>query len=259
MEDYKIYINNEELIEKLEKIHIKKQKLKEKYDIMFGYSPYIVELSGLPRTGKTVTSKRIADFFHEGGFTVGKTIEPAQIIKDTMPMEIVSNMTPLQFNDTTLNISRKQLYELMRHDNDLIIQDRGVIDNYFWYQMLYNEGKISIDRYKKILAKLEDDLLLIDEVYLLTADPKEVVLRDYLNAIYLEERKKTNIERVSLLYKGIMSLLESLPNQDNIKLIDTTNMSEIDLAIDLTDDIMDGMEYKLHNGRRRTKSGFDIK
>ena len=46
-------------------------------------------------------------------------------------------MSNLEFNDKTLEVSRKSLEIAKKKNSDIILMDRGIIDNYFWYQMLY--------------------------------------------------------------------------------------------------------------------------
>lgn len=56
MENYRKYFTGEEeLLFKLEQLHRKKQKLKELLDNKKEINPFVVELCGLPRTGKTVS------------------------------------------------------------------------------------------------------------------------------------------------------------------------------------------------------------
>ena len=93
-------------------------------------------------------------------------------------------MSRVEFNDKTLEISKREL-ERLKNDpkNTIIIQDRGVIDNYFWYQMMYEDGTISEEQFKEILKSLPIDLQMMDKLYVMTALPEEIITRDYRNSI----------------------------------------------------------------------------
>lgn len=247
METYKEYIHDERLIRDLEGLHRKKQELREIITNTKDVEPYVVELAGLPRTGKSVTVERLADFFKFGKINVVKTTEPAQIIKDTHTVAELEAMTKVDFNNKTLEISRRELERLKSNpSNSIILQDRGVIDNYFWYQMMYEDGLLTDDEFKEILKSLPIDLAMMDKLYVMSADPKEIIFRDYQNAIYLEPRKKTTLEGVTKLKDGFDKLLSNVQDERIIKL-DTTYMDEKYTAINIAFDIMDGMAKKIKN------------
>lgn len=239
---YKKYIKDQNIINKLEYINEKKYNLKKIIEENDGrIDPFIVELAGMPRTGKTVCLEKILEFFLKGNFRVKKTKEPAQILKEKYDTTKFSN---LEFNDKTLEISRYELNNCIADNPSIILQDRGVFDNYIWYQMMYEKGEIDLNTYKSRFKQLKNDLEMIDKLYLMVADPNIIVERDYINQIYLEERKKTTIEGVKELKNGMNDLIETIDN-DCFRYVDTSYLSEINTAIYITDDILDGMTKKL--------------
>lgn len=191
MNEYRKYFkNNEQLLTKLEMLHNKKYVIKKLIDSETNIEPFITEFSGLPRTGKSSSLARVYDFFKQANIKIEKTTEPAQIIKDSMSKEVVSKMTNLEFNDKALEISKKELNGTINQKPAIIIQDRGVIDNYFWYQMMYEEKKINEEQYEKILLNLYKDIITVDQLFIMVAEPQVIIFRDYINQIYLEDRKK---------------------------------------------------------------------
>lgn len=85
MTDYQKYFRNkEEILKKLEELHAKKYRLKSLLNSCHSIEPFITEFSGLPRTGKSRSIERIYEFFKMADIAVEKTIEPAQIIKESM-------------------------------------------------------------------------------------------------------------------------------------------------------------------------------
>ena len=246
---YKKYIKDEELIKKLELLHEKKYKLKEWMDRKKEESkifeklkePYIVELAGMPRTGKTVSSERVFEFFKMANFTVLRTKEPAQIVKERYDTRNLSN---IEFNDKTLEISKEQLSDCISQNPDIILQDRGVFDNYIWYQMMYERGEISYKTYLEKMSNLNESIEKTDSLYLMTADPEIIVQRDYTDQIFLEPRKKTTIENVKMLRNGMNNLVSNIDSNKLIHL-DTSNITEVDTAIIISNDIIIGMTKKL--------------
>lgn len=239
---YKEYINDKLLLEKLEKLNEKKYNLKKLIDSnKVEKQPYVVELAGMPRTGKTVSIEKIFEFFLHANYRVMKTKEPAQIVKETYDISILSN---LEFNDKTLEISKIELSQCKDNKPDIILQDRGIIDNYIWYQMMYERNEISLETYNEKLSSINIDLKEIDQLYLMIADPKVIIMRDYINQIYLENRKKTTIEGVTKLKNGMENLSKKI-NSSNFYQIDTTSLTEIDTSILISNSIIDGMTKKL--------------
>lgn len=238
---YREYIKDSELVCKLERLHEKKYRLKELIDKQKEKETFVVELAGMARTGKTVSTERIFEFFKMANYTVLRTKEPAQIVKERYDITKLSNV---EFNDKTLEISREQLDEFLSRKPDIILQDRGVFDNYIWYQMMFERGDIDEKMYLSKMANINDVIHEDDQLYLMTADPKIIVARDYSDQIFLEPRKKTTIEGVSKLRDGMINLLDRI-HQDNIYIVDTSNLSEIDTAVIISENIIDGMTKKL--------------
>ena len=251
MENYSKYFrNHRELLEKLEALHQRKYELKKMIESS-STKPFVIEFSGLPRTGKSSSIDRVYNFFKQAGIKIEKTTEPAQIIKESMTKIEITKMSNVEFNNKTLEISKKELQRRINQNPTIIIQDRGVIDNYFWYQMFYAEGKIDDELYEQVLLQLAQDILNVDQLFIMTANPEIIVFRDYINQIYLEDRSKTTIERVAKLKEGfeqLMPFLKVKMPEKNLISLDTSNMTEIDTSIFIADTMITGIERKLSRG-----------
>lgn len=197
----------------------------------------------MPRTGKTVTTERVFEFFKMADYKVLRTKEPAQIVKERYDTKSLSGV---DFNDKTLEISKEELDYCKLQKPDIILQDRGVFDNYIWYQMMYERGQISYDTYlekvKDINGVVEDNDLL----FLMTAKPEIIIQRDYLAQILLEPRKKITVEGVSQLKQGMFNLYNKM-KVEGVVLLDTSYIDETETAINISDTIIDGMRLKLKN------------
>lgn len=247
MEDYKKYfVGHEARLNELEKLHKRKDLLKKKLE-KEKLENFSIELSGLPRTGKTNTVNRIYDYFKMGDIDISKLEEPAGIIKEKYTCDEISNFTRVDFNDKTLEISRELLEkEKNKGKNSIIIMDRGVIDNYFWYEMMYEDNILTKDEFYKKISNLEEDISKINQLYVLFSEPNTIVYRDYLNEIYLEDRKKTTLEGVSKLRDSYYNLLPLIKNNNiDLEVLDTTGLKEMDTSIKITNHILDGIDKKL--------------
>ena len=247
MADFSEYFKgNEKRLKRELELHKKKLLLKEKLKNSENIDSYVVELCGLPRTGKTNATQRVFSFFKYGGIDVKVSEEPAYLVKNSVSNEKLKQMSKLDFNDKTLEVSKTNL-EIIKKDNPtIILMDRGIIDNYFWYQMMYQDNIINKETYEDRLQDLYFDLSKIDRLLLFLADPKVIIKRDYLNEIYLDERSKTTIDGVTKLKKGYETLLKDIEYMsDNIQTYDTTYCDEINMAMDISETIMDDLDKKL--------------
>lgn len=247
MTNYETYFKgNEERLAILELLHEKKKLLKENLSYGTYNDSYVVEICGLPRTGKTNSTQRIFSFFKSGDIDAKVAEEPAYLVKNSISSEKLKQMSRLEFNDKTLEISKENLNKLKEVNPTIILMDRGIIDNYFWYQMMYQDNIIDKTTYEDKMENLYFDLSNIDKIYLFLANPNTVIQRDYLNEIYLDDRKKTTIEGVKKLSRGYESLFPIIKYMKaNIEIYDTTNLDEIKVAIDLANSIMDDLNKKL--------------
>lgn len=240
---YRNYITDKERLEKLELLHKKKYELKALIDKQKEKTPFVVEFAGMPRTGKTVTTERVFEFFKMADYKVLRTKEPAQIVKERYDTKRLSGV---EFNDKTLEISKEELDYCKLQKPDIILQDRGVFDNYIWYQMMYERGQISYDTYLKKIKDMNEVVEDNDLLFLMTAKPEIIIQRDYLDQIFLEPRKKTTVEGVSQLKQGMFNLYNKM-KVEGVALLDTSYIDETETAINISDTIIDGMRLKLKN------------
>ena len=244
---YENYIVCPELKRKLEELHEKKYELLELINKRKSKGEeiptYIVELAGMPRTGKSVCTEKVKEFFRYARYDVLRTQEPAEILKNRYGS---MDFTKLEFNDKTLEVSKEQLEELKKENPHIILQDRGVFDNYIWYQKMYENNDINFETYLSKTRNINSALLLDDQIFLMVADPEVIIQRDFDTEIFLEKRKNTTIDGVTQ-YRNSMDNLLTRVNNDNIKMIDTSFITPQETAIIIADNIINGMTKKLIN------------
>lgn len=77
----------------------------------------------------------------------------------------LKNKSGIDYCDFISSVSRQKLSAAKCGKSDIIIQNRGIIDIYFWYQYLFKEGYINIEDYKLILECLSNDLKDVDKIF----------------------------------------------------------------------------------------------
>ena len=85
---------------------------------------------------------------------------------------------------------------------------------------------------------------MLDQLYFMTARPEVIVQRDYMDQIFIEDRKKTTIEGVTMI-KNSMDHLRNRVDSNKLIDLDTTGINEIETSIIISDTIMNGMIKKL--------------
>lgn len=76
--------------------------------------------------------------------------EPAnQINTKYKDQNELKKLNDIKFNDLTLSIAVDSLKSAQGSDSDIILMDRGILDNYIWYDMYYQEGKLAAKEYDK--------------------------------------------------------------------------------------------------------------
>ena len=90
-------------LEKIKKSLIKRNKIK---DIISSekVEPYVIELCGLPKTGKTLCIEKIKEFFSKQGITVKVLDDPVT----DLTYKNVRNMPSLKFNDHMIEAIKKE-------------------------------------------------------------------------------------------------------------------------------------------------------
>lgn len=243
-----IYSNNEERLEKLCELHNKKLELLRLKSSIEYSEPYIIEFTGTPRAGKTSCANNIKDFFKKSGFRVEMLEEPAGQINDRIKnQEELKRMNEVEFNNLTLQIACDSLSKAKNSDSDIIIMDRGVLDNYIWYDMFYRQNKISFEDYCKYFnVEILKHSGMIDMLISTYINEKEAIKRDFLNSISLEPRRKVNEEKLIEFNISLITTLTRFENLvGNIRNLDTEEISIVDSSITLADNIITGYEKKL--------------
>lgn len=237
------FIGKDERLAKLKDLDNKKKELNSLRE-RFGplTKPLVVTLSGTPRAGKTTTIESLYEFFKKTGINTKRLEEPAGLIYATLKnreekQKLLKDR--VGFVDKQYSLGVEYIGNNL-NGSDLILCDRGIIDPFIWYDMYYQIGMISREKYLEFLNKLKDPKNYVDYFYGLYADEKEAMKRDYLSSISIEERTTMSTDNV-VRYNA--SLLRTLPKiedyTDQSKVIDTSSLEIMEPSIQIADEVLD--------------------
>ena len=224
------------------KLHYKKLELVKMKDVI-DHKPYVIELTGTPRTGKTTILKTLEDFFRKGGFKV-KVIDEFTTSKrykeEIYPM--IKNESPLFINKEIPRYLKEEIVKAINEDPDIIIVDRGLFDRMIWIDRLKEKNKITYGEYElynreylPIIQELEDFVICT------YAKPIDAICRDYNANLSLESRSFLSEEHVKE-YNNSMNNSKSLI--ENISVFDTTDKTIKEISIGIANRVVDDIRLK---------------
>ncbi|MDD4035739.1 MAG: HD domain-containing protein [Bacilli bacterium] len=238
----KIFGNNLDEYNELIKLHYKKQEIRKLKDVISDNTPYIIEFTGTPRTGKTTLINNLLDFFKKGGFNV-------EVLEEfTTSKKYKKEIYPL-LKDNHKNIINteipkyilKQLEDAIAKKPDIIIVDRSLFDRLIWVDRLFlNElmGNEEYQNYKNLyLPLIKEKINIVISTY---TDSLTALKRDYNANLSLEKRNFLNEENVNEYNRSLLNMKEfSSEEKINFHLFDTTVKNERQISIEVADTILD--------------------
>ncbi len=238
----RVFEGNEEYHIKLEKLHAAKTELQRLKSLCENTGkPFVIELCGTPRTGKTTIINNLYDFFKKGNFKTKLVNEFTTSIyyKETLK-PIIMNYPKYDYYMTIFDEVYKELSEAIKEDNEIILLDRSLNDRMIWnYRGLLrndftdSEYRESIEKYSSISKEL------IDVLVTLYTDPLTSLKRDYNNSLSLENRRFLNFENIEEYNKA---LHDSLPifntSVSKVISIDTTDISPNESSVIVAESVM---------------------
>lgn len=242
-----IFNDNKDYYEKLKKLHARKVEIQRLKELSSLSKPFVIELCGTPRTGKTTTINNLYDFFKKGGFkvTLVEEFTTSKYYKEVFfPQYKSANM--LELNMAIIKETTKQLESAIKLDTDIILIDRSINDRQIWNYRRYLRKDIdektyleAKEKYSKISSKLIDFLVIT------YADAIVSLKRDYNSSLALEKRTFLNTENINE-YNNSLNALQELFNNSvkNFILLDTSYMNMDDVSIDIAEKIMIAMRQK---------------
>lgn len=233
--------NKELILEQKAKNILKFLQSNVRYGNNFLPRPFMIEFTGPPSSGKTTTIKELYDFLRPLGFLVWRPQEGAENIQN------IPRTTPLYNIATGLYSLDKIIHESFGHKYDIILYDRALYDAYCWMEYWGEKNKLSPgDKFiwqsfftsRQFTEKL-------DLVYFMVCDPKTALERELRVALSKRPRETTthaSIESKVNIWRNVHNLQSGF--HPNIRLINTTKMSEQEMVEYIANDILTTLEIK---------------
>ena len=225
----------------LKRIDYAKKELIRLKAFLKSVKPFVIEFTGIPRTGKTTTINNLSDFFKKGGFNtqIVEEFTTSKYFKDTF-MRQIEGLNPEDRDILIIEEVTKQIERARQTDAEIVLVDRGINDRQIWNYRRYMLDELSKDRYTYLRDKYKDKSKeLIDALVITYTDYLTSLKRDYLNSLALERRRFLNSQNINK-YNEYLQSLNSLFNEsvDNIFMIDTTNINNRDTSLLVAESII---------------------
>lgn len=135
--------------------------------------PFIVELAGTPKAGKTSVVASVESFFDRCGYRVHVLRERAA----SCPLSMKGHFF---FNTWTTASMLAELLEVIDTDNDVVILDRGFFDALVWLDLQAQREQISAEERAVFeqFVRLDRWRTLVDAVVVLRVTPKVALERE---------------------------------------------------------------------------------
>lgn len=218
-------------------------RAKERYSPDFLPRPFFIEITGTPSAGKTTTIKELDKFLRRKGFRVWMPQEGAEVIRH------ISRSIPLYNLRTCLYALAHLIDEAQGHKYDIVIFDRCIFDAYCWMMYWEEKGKLSIEEKSIFQAFALSHFWapLIDAAYFMTTDPHVAGEREMRIAISKELGETTSPESVRKLVQRYRAAFDELsPLHPQLRMLDTTHISEEEMVRQVSAEIIDILESKTH-------------
>lgn len=242
-----IFKDNISEYDKLLKIKYKVKELVKLNSVMQNKKPFVIEFTGTPRTGKTTIINNLYDLFKKAGIKVSMLEEFTTSKK--YKKEIKPNLKNQYKKIVNFEIPRYVKEELeceIKKENDIILIDRSLFDRLIWVDRLHLKGELTKEEYeeykKEYVPMIKDKIDIIIGTY---TDATTSIKRDYKAYLSLEKRSFLNEENVNEYNTSLINI-EKLSKKENINfyLFDTTNKSQRECTIDITNKILDCIKTK---------------
>lgn len=243
-----IFKDNIEEYKLLNKIHYRKEEVFKLKKVLSNQTPYVIEFTGTPRTGKTSLINNLKDFFKKKGFVVEDLEEFTT--SEKYKKEIYPTLKDKYKNVVNTEIPKyvlKQLEESINRNPDIIIIDRSLFDRLIWVDRLVLKAGMSKEEYTAYknlyIPLIKEKIDIIISTY---TDSLTALKRDYNANLSLEKRTFLNEKNVDEYNKSLLNM-EQLSRQEqiNFKLFDTTSKNQREISFEVIDFILENMKNNL--------------
>jgi hypothetical protein len=135
--------------------------------------PFVIELAGTPRAGKTTALHGLIPRFVEVGYGV-------EVVTERAGFSPVPSKRDLDFNRWTAHSTAAEIIRARHAGKEVVLVDRGLFDVLVWMDWFWRGEKLSTDSHRTIDAYYRGEMCQsgIDLVLVMTVDPDEALSRE---------------------------------------------------------------------------------
>jgi len=246
--DDNIFKDKQEEYKQLLKYHYRKEEVYKLQSVVSTKTPYVIEFTGTPRTGKTSLINNLYDFFVKKGFSVMLLEEFTTSKKYKQEIyPVLKNLPRKNINFEIPKYVLKQLKEAISKNPDIIIVDRSLFDRIIWIDRLALQNGMDDNEYElykqEYIPLIKENINIIISLY---TDSLTALKRDYNCNLSLEQRRFLNTKNIDEYNRSLLNI-KQLANKEAIDfhLFDTTNKTQREISFEVVDVILKDMRKKL--------------
>ena len=208
--------------------------------------PVIIELTGSPESGKSTTTKSCYDSLRKFGLRVEIPQEGAEVVN------YVPRTSP-EYNLATFNYALSILLKFSHgHMCDVVIFNRCIFDAYCWMEYWLAKGHLTYEQKRVYQQFILSNFWTtkIDACIFMICDPEEAMRRAMRLSLTEKQGETTNPQSIKTLvdrYKTAHGILQ--PRYPQLHLVDTTNLNEHQMILNVSDIIFRVFEKKTKTGQ----------
>jgi len=178
----------------------------------------IIELFGLPRTGKTTGLRAIKEFLVEKGYKV-------RIIRERASVCPIDDKLHPFFNYWTAISLIKEYIEANDDDIDFVLADRGIFDAYVWVNLLTKKDEEHIKQ--EFLNLVNQNFIICNyyETFYFYSDLNTIMKREHERQVKKHTGRIMNPDTLAGYSKSFMEIEPELNKWCSIKKMDTSNLT----------------------------------
>lgn len=223
-------------------------RTKERYGDHHFPAPFMIEFTGSPDSGKTTCIKELDKFLRRHDLRVFCPQEGAEVIRH------IPRTTP-EYNLRTGLYALSMVIDLAYgHAYDVVIFDRSIFDPSAWMMYWEDKGLLSEDE-RDLIQKFFLQRFWVDRIiatYVMICDVDESVRRGQRIALSDQLGETSNPDSIRKLVERYRTMHAELsPRYPQVKLIDTSAMSEADMVTHIATTTMETLLEHVRKGREQ--------
>jgi thymidylate kinase len=179
----------------------------------------VIEIFGLPKTGKTTAVNALKKHLKNKGYQV-------EVVKERASFSPIKDKLHPSFNYWTAISFMKEYIEANDKNIDFLIADRGIFDSYVWINFL--SQKIKEPQYLELFMRIANQDVILNN-YLLTFYFKSTIdkslNREKERQIKYKEGRIMNQKILNEYLESYIEIKNKLTSISSITEIDTTTLS----------------------------------